>query len=54
MREVKVLAKLEHVGIVRFFHAWVESPPPGWQEERDQDMEDRYIKSKNIYESLLL
>ncbi|XP_059177392.1 eukaryotic translation initiation factor 2-alpha kinase-like [Physella acuta] len=36
LREVKVLAKLEHVGIVRYFNAWVESPPAGWQEERDK------------------
>ncbi|XP_053406912.1 eukaryotic translation initiation factor 2-alpha kinase-like isoform X2 [Mercenaria mercenaria] len=39
MREVKALAKLDHVGIVRFYHAWIESPPPGWQEERDQQLE---------------
>ncbi|PVD30201.1 hypothetical protein C0Q70_09463 [Pomacea canaliculata] len=38
LREVKALAKLEHVGIVRFFHAWVESPPPGWQEEKDKEL----------------
>ncbi|GFO07070.1 eukaryotic translation initiation factor 2-alpha kinase 3-like [Plakobranchus ocellatus] len=36
LREVKALAKLDHTGIVRFFHAWVESPPVGWQEERDK------------------
>ncbi|KAK3095121.1 hypothetical protein FSP39_010550 [Pinctada imbricata] len=40
MREVKALAKLEHSGIVRFFHAWLESPPPGWQEDRDRQLED--------------
>lgn len=40
LREVKVLAKLDHVGIVRFFHAWVESPPVGWQEEKDRDFAD--------------
>ncbi|XP_041370908.1 eukaryotic translation initiation factor 2-alpha kinase 3-like [Gigantopelta aegis] len=37
LREVKALAKLDHVGIVRFFHAWVEIPPPGWQEEQDRN-----------------
>lgn len=42
LREVKALAKLEHVGIVRFFHAWVESPPPGWQEEKDKELNTGY------------
>ncbi|XP_075963515.1 eukaryotic translation initiation factor 2-alpha kinase 3 [Anarhichas minor] len=36
MREVKALAKLEHPGIIRYFNAWQESPPKGWQEEMDQ------------------
>lgn len=35
MREVKALAKLEHPGIIRYFNAWQESPPEGWQEEMD-------------------
>nr|KAG5697293.1 hypothetical protein BaRGS_004959 [Batillaria attramentaria] len=42
LREVKVLAKLDHVGIVRFFHAWVESPPAGWQEDRDKEFADAH------------
>ncbi|KAI5645827.1 protein kinase domain-containing protein [Phthorimaea operculella] len=35
LREVRVLAKLEHEHIVRYFNAWVEEPPPCWQEQRD-------------------
>lgn len=35
MREVKTLANCEHHNIVRYFQAWVEAPPPGWQEEED-------------------
>ena len=38
MREVKALAKLEHSGIVRYFNAWFEAPPAGWQEELDKQM----------------
>ena len=30
-REVRVLAKLEHKNIVRYFSSWEESPPLGWQ-----------------------
>ncbi|XP_044257355.1 eukaryotic translation initiation factor 2-alpha kinase [Tribolium madens] len=37
MREVKALAKLEHHNIVRYFNSWVEQPPPGWQEQHDND-----------------
>lgn len=40
MREVRALATLEHTGIVRFFHAWQESPPPGWQEDMDRHWTD--------------
>ncbi|XP_029973073.1 eukaryotic translation initiation factor 2-alpha kinase 3 [Salarias fasciatus] len=43
MREVKALAKLEHPGIIRYFNAWQESPPEGWQEEMDQ----RWLKDSS-------
>lgn len=36
MREVRALAALEHPAIVRYFHAWWEEPPSGWQLETDR------------------
>lgn len=48
MREVKTLANCEHHNIVRYFQAWVESPPPGWQEKEDQIWLDRYAMSHSI------
>ncbi|XP_074642739.1 eukaryotic translation initiation factor 2-alpha kinase-like [Tubulanus polymorphus] len=38
MREARALAKLDHVGIVRYHQVWIETPPPGWQEERDREI----------------
>ncbi len=38
MREVKALANLKHDGIIQYHQAWLEEPPPGWQEERDQEL----------------
>lgn len=48
MREVKTLANCEHNNIVRYFQAWVESPPNGWQEKEDQIWMDRYALSHSI------
>lgn len=36
MREVRALAKMDHHHIVRYFNAWMECPPPGWQQEQDR------------------
>ena len=48
MREVKTLANCEHKNIVRYFHAWVEQPPKGWQELKDKDLLTRDILSTSI------
>lgn len=48
MREVKTLANCEHQNIVRYFQAWVESPPPGWQEKEDHVWMDRYDLSSHL------
>lgn len=48
MREVKTLANCEHKNIVRYFHAWVEQPPKGWQEEKDKEWLERDIFSTSI------
>lgn len=48
MREVRTLANCEHQNIVRYFHAWIETPPPGWQEQQDTLMRDREILSTSI------
>ncbi|GFS15480.1 eukaryotic translation initiation factor 2-alpha kinase [Elysia marginata] len=48
LREVRALAKLDHTGIVRFFNAWVESPPVGWQEERDKQLLPSDVSCSNF------
>ncbi|KAK7111067.1 eukaryotic translation initiation factor 2-alpha kinase 3-like [Littorina saxatilis] len=40
LREVRTLAMLDHIGIVRYFHSWIEDPPLGWQEDRDKEVWD--------------
>ncbi|XP_063695629.1 eukaryotic translation initiation factor 2-alpha kinase [Culicoides brevitarsis] len=47
-REVRTLATCEHQNIVRYFHAWYETPPPGWQEQQDLLMQKREVLSTSI------
>lgn len=48
MREVKTLAHCEHQNIVRYFQAWVETPPSGWQDKEDRIWMDREALSHSI------
>lgn len=48
MREVKTLANCEHKNIVRYFQAWIEQPPPGWQEEKDKELLAKDFLSTSI------
>lgn len=31
LREVRAMAMLDHSGIIRYCHTWIERPPEGWQ-----------------------
>lgn len=48
LREVKTLANCEHRNIVRYFHSWIETPPPGWQETKDKELLSRDILSTSL------
>lgn len=42
------MARLDHPGIIRYFHTWMEKPPSGWQQTKDEEI------LRNMYASQLL
>ena len=38
MREVKVLATLDHPGIIRYYNSWCEEPPVEWLRDWDEKL----------------
>ncbi|VDM45258.1 unnamed protein product [Toxocara canis] len=46
-REAKAMAKLNHPGIIRYFHTWMERPPEGWQQAKDKEILKK-INSENL------
>ncbi|KAF8363300.1 hypothetical protein PRIPAC_90223 [Pristionchus pacificus] len=44
--EVQTMAQLDHEGIVRYHHTWIEDPPPGWQNDADEEIY-KQIEAKN-------
>ncbi|KAK0397243.1 hypothetical protein QR680_002044 [Steinernema hermaphroditum] len=48
-REVRAMAKLDHPGIIRYYHTWIEHPPRGWQAETDR----RILSEMSVGSSML-
>uniref|UniRef100_A0A8R1I8T4 PRKR-like endoplasmic reticulum kinase n=1 Tax=Caenorhabditis japonica TaxID=281687 RepID=A0A8R1I8T4_CAEJA len=38
LREARALAMFDHPGIIRYFYAWEERPPKGFQDEKDKEL----------------
>lgn len=38
LREARALAMFDHPGIIRYFYAWEERPPKGYQEKEDENL----------------
>lgn len=53
MREVKALAKLDHQNIVRYFNAWLECPPLGWQEKHDPQWINKLISPNSDFSEII-
>ncbi|VDM61797.1 unnamed protein product, partial [Angiostrongylus costaricensis] len=43
LREVRAMAKLDHPGIIRYYHTWIERPPRGWQVKIEDLQEMAFI-----------
>ncbi|GMR38231.1 hypothetical protein PMAYCL1PPCAC_08426, partial [Pristionchus mayeri] len=48
LKEVEVLLNFDHKGIVKFYDAWTEQPPPGWQAFADGVMLGKLDNKVNV------
>ncbi|CAF3518975.1 unnamed protein product [Rotaria sp. Silwood1] len=38
LKEIRCLAILNHPNLIQYYYAWHESPPNGWQDEKDKNL----------------